>query len=278
MTFGASDMPLNAARPGRAWARAIPDRGGRHRRGREHRRHQERRLTLDGPTLARIFLGEIRSWNHAALRKLNPGAKLPSQPIVVVRRSDGSGTTFVFTDYLAKMSQEWRSRIGSITSVEWPVGVGARGNEGVVGSGRAHQGRDRLRRIRLCQAEQARLHHADQQGRQGGRAHHRLVRRRRRQRQLGRRSRLRRDPDQRSRRGDLADHQRDVRAHAQAAERSGRRQRGVEILRLGLCQRRQDGRGARLRSDAAGRGRRGPQSLWASEIKDASGAPVYASK
>jgi phosphate transport system substrate-binding protein len=70
-------------------------------------------ITLDGPTLARIFLGEIRSWNHAALRKLNPGAKLPSQPIVVVRRSDGSGTTFVFTDYLAKMSREWRSRSGS---------------------------------------------------------------------------------------------------------------------------------------------------------------------
>src|SRR3954453_3734283 len=91
-------------------------------------------VTLDGPTLARIFLGEIRSWNHAALRKLNPGAKLPSQAIVVVRRSDGSGTTFVFTDYLAKMSQEWRTRIGSIPSVEWPVGVGARGNEGVVGT------------------------------------------------------------------------------------------------------------------------------------------------
>jgi phosphate transport system substrate-binding protein len=91
-------------------------------------------LTLDGPTLAKIFLGEIRRWNDAAIRKLNPNAKLPSQAIVVVRRSDGSGTTFVFTDYLAKMSQEWRTRIGSITSVEWPVGVGARGNEGVAGT------------------------------------------------------------------------------------------------------------------------------------------------
>lgn len=91
-------------------------------------------LTLDGPTLARILLGEIKRWNDAAIRKLNPNAKLPSQAILVVRRSDGSGTTFVFTDYLAKISQEWRSRIGSITSVEWPVGVGARGNEGVVGA------------------------------------------------------------------------------------------------------------------------------------------------
>src|SRR6266481_497689 len=88
-------------------------------------------LTLDGPTLARIFLGEIKSWNDAALRKLNPSAKLPSQPIAVVHRSDGSGTTFVFTDYLSKMSAIWKSRVGSITSVDWPVGVGAGGNEGV---------------------------------------------------------------------------------------------------------------------------------------------------
>jgi len=88
-------------------------------------------LTLDGPTLARIFLGEIKSWNDAALRKLNPNLKLPSQPIAVVHRSDGSGTTFVFTNYLSKMSADWRSKVGSITSVDWPVGTGARGNEGV---------------------------------------------------------------------------------------------------------------------------------------------------
>src|SRR5215831_1123145 len=88
-------------------------------------------LTLDGPTLARIFLGEIKSWNDAALRRLNPNVKLPSQPIAVVHRSDGSGTTFVFTDYLSKMSADWRSKVGSITSVDWPVGTGACGNEGV---------------------------------------------------------------------------------------------------------------------------------------------------
>src|SRR6516164_181222 len=88
-------------------------------------------LALDGPTLAKIFLGEIRSWNDAALRKLNPSVRLPSQPIAVVHRSDGSGTTFVFTDYLSKMSADWRSKVRSITSVDWPVGTGARGNEGV---------------------------------------------------------------------------------------------------------------------------------------------------
>ena len=91
-------------------------------------------LILDGPTLAKIFLGEIKSWNNAALRKLNPSVKLPSQGIAVVHRSDGSGTTFVFTDYLSKMSADWRSKVGSITSVDWPVGVGARGNEGVAAS------------------------------------------------------------------------------------------------------------------------------------------------
>ena len=91
-------------------------------------------LVLDGSTLSRIFLGEIKSWNDAAIRKLNPSAKLPSQAIAVVHRSDGSGTTFVFTDYLGKVSRDWRSKVGSITAVDWPVGIGARGNEGVAGS------------------------------------------------------------------------------------------------------------------------------------------------
>jgi phosphate transport system substrate-binding protein len=88
-------------------------------------------LALDGATVAKIFLGEIRSWNDAAIRKLNPNLKLPSQPITVVHRSDGSGTTFAFTDYLAKVSPDWRSKVGSITSVDWPTGIGAGGNEGV---------------------------------------------------------------------------------------------------------------------------------------------------
>src|SRR5215216_1383386 len=88
-------------------------------------------LTLDGPTLAKIFLGEIKTWNDPALQKLNPDAKLPATAIAVVHRSDGSGTTFVFTDYLAKVSPDWKSKVGSNTAVEWPVGIGAKGNEGV---------------------------------------------------------------------------------------------------------------------------------------------------
>ena len=88
-------------------------------------------LVLDGPTLAAIFLGTIKSWDDPAIKKLNPNAKLPSQAIAVVHRSDGSGTTFNFTYYLAQVSPEWKSQVGTSTSVEWPVGIGAKGNEGV---------------------------------------------------------------------------------------------------------------------------------------------------
>jgi phosphate transport system substrate-binding protein len=88
-------------------------------------------LVIDGPTLAKIFLGEIKKWDDPALKKLNPSAKLPSQAIAVVHRSDGSGTTFNFATYLADVSPEWKSKVGVNTSVEWPVGIGAKGNEGV---------------------------------------------------------------------------------------------------------------------------------------------------
>src|SRR5262245_15858926 len=91
-------------------------------------------LVLDGPTLAKIFLGQIKTWNDPAIAKLNPSAKLPSQAIAVVHRSDGSGTTFNFTDYLSKVSPDWKTKVGSDTAVEWPVGVGAKGNEGVAGN------------------------------------------------------------------------------------------------------------------------------------------------
>ncbi len=88
-------------------------------------------LVLDGPTLAKIFLGEIKSWDDAAIKKLNPSLQLPSTAIVVVHRSDGSGTTFIWTDYLSKVSPDWKSKVGANVSVEWPVGIGAKGNEGV---------------------------------------------------------------------------------------------------------------------------------------------------
>jgi phosphate transport system substrate-binding protein len=88
-------------------------------------------LVIDGPTLAKIFLGDIKTWDDPAIKKLNPSANLPSTAIAVVHRSDGSGTTFNFAYYLAQVSDEWKSKIGFNTSVEWPVGIGAKGNEGV---------------------------------------------------------------------------------------------------------------------------------------------------
>jgi phosphate transport system substrate-binding protein len=88
-------------------------------------------LTLDGPTVAKIYLGEIKKWDDPAIAKLNPGAKLSSQAIVPVRRSDGSGTTYNFAYYLADVSPEWKAKVGVSTAVQWPVGIGAKGNEGV---------------------------------------------------------------------------------------------------------------------------------------------------
>jgi phosphate transport system substrate-binding protein len=94
----------------------------------------------DNPTLkftpdivADIFLGKITKWNDARLKQLNPDVKLPDMPLSVIHRSDGSGTTFVFTDYLTKVSPEWSTKVGHKTSVDWPVGLGAKGNEGVSG-------------------------------------------------------------------------------------------------------------------------------------------------
>jgi phosphate transport system substrate-binding protein len=91
-------------------------------------------LVIDGATLANIFLGQVKSWDDPAIKALNPNAKLPRQAIAVVHRSDGSGTTFNFTDYLVKVSPDWKSKVGSSTAVEWAVGIGAKGNEGVAGN------------------------------------------------------------------------------------------------------------------------------------------------
>jgi len=89
------------------------------------------KLHLDGPTMARIFLGTITQWNDPAIVALNPGVALGADAISVVHRSDGSGTTFNFVNYLSKVSPEWKSKVGEGTSVQWPVGVGGKGNEGV---------------------------------------------------------------------------------------------------------------------------------------------------
>jgi phosphate transport system substrate-binding protein len=90
-------------------------------------------LKLDGETIAGIFLGNIKKWNDGRLAALNSGVALPDQEIVVVHRSDGSGTTYIWTDYLSKISPEWKQKVGTNTSVNWPTGLGGKGNEGVAG-------------------------------------------------------------------------------------------------------------------------------------------------
>ncbi len=90
-------------------------------------------LNFSGPVLADIFLGKITKWNDAAIAKENSGVTLPASDITVVHRADGSGTSYIFCDYLAKVSPEWKSKVGVATSVNWPAGVGGKGNEGVAG-------------------------------------------------------------------------------------------------------------------------------------------------
>jgi phosphate transport system substrate-binding protein len=88
-------------------------------------------LKMTGEVLADIYLGKIKKWDDPAIAKLNPGVKLPAKAISVVHRSDGSGTTFIWTNYLSKVSAEWKSKVGEGTAVNWPTGVGGKGNEGV---------------------------------------------------------------------------------------------------------------------------------------------------
>jgi phosphate transport system substrate-binding protein len=112
-------------------------------------------LKFSGELLASIFMGKVNNWSDPAIAKLNPGVNFPSQPIVVVHRSDGSGTTFIWTDYLSKVSPEWKSGPGKGTSVKWPVGLGGKGNEGVAGMIRITEGS--IGYVELIYAEQNKI-------------------------------------------------------------------------------------------------------------------------
>src|SRR5205807_2030651 len=116
-------------------------------------------LKLDGETIADIFLGKIKKWNDAKIAASNSGAKLPDQEIVVVHRSDGSGTTFIFTDYLSKVSAEWKQKAGNNTSVNWPTGIGGKGNEGV--SGQVKQTPGAIGYVELIYAIQNKMPYAE---------------------------------------------------------------------------------------------------------------------
>jgi phosphate transport system substrate-binding protein len=116
-------------------------------------------LKLDADTIAGIFLGEIKKWNDGKITALNPGVTLPDQEIVVVHRSDGSGTTYIWTDYLSKISSEWKTKVGTNTSVNWPTGIGGKGNEGVAGQIKQTPGA--LGYVELIYAIQNKMPYAD---------------------------------------------------------------------------------------------------------------------
>jgi phosphate transport system substrate-binding protein len=117
------------------------------------------KLKLDGPTIADIFFGKITKWNDKKIAALNPGTKLPDTDLVVVHRSDGSGTSYIFTDYLSSVSPQWEKEVGRNTSVKWPTGLGAKGNEGVAGQVKETPGT--IGYVELAYAHQNKLPVAD---------------------------------------------------------------------------------------------------------------------
>ena len=129
--FGASDMPLKPEVLDKDGLMQFPPVIGAEVMVVNLPGIQAGQMTLDGPTIADIYLGKIAKWNDPAIAKLNPGLQLPDTAIAVVHRSDGSGTTFIFTNFLSKISPEWKAKVSEGTSVQWPVGLGGKGNEGV---------------------------------------------------------------------------------------------------------------------------------------------------
>jgi len=117
------------------------------------------KLKFDGPTIAAVFLGTITKWNDPAITGQNPSVALPDMDIVVVHRSDGSGTSYIWTDYLSKVSPDWKAKVGKGTSVSWPTGLGGKGNEGV--SGQIKQTPGAIGYIELAYANQNKLPFAD---------------------------------------------------------------------------------------------------------------------
>jgi len=158
VTFGATDMPLKVEQLDKAGLIQWPMVMGAIVPVVNLEGVKPGQLLFDGDTLANIYLGKIAKWNDPAIKKLNPNVNLPADAITVVRRSDGSGTTFNFTDYLSKVSAEWKSKVGSGTAVEWPVGVGAKGNEGV--SGNVGQTRNSIGYVEYAYAKQNKLTYA----------------------------------------------------------------------------------------------------------------------
>ena len=134
VTFGASDMPLSSEELDKHGLFQFPTVIGGNVIVVNLEGVANGQLNLDGTTIADIYLGKITKWSDPVIAKQNPAVKLPDAAINVIRRSDGSGTTYVFTKYLSQVNKDWADKVGSGTAVEWPAGVGAKGNDGVAGN------------------------------------------------------------------------------------------------------------------------------------------------
>lgn len=165
VTFGASDMPLKAEDLEKDGMVQFPTVMGGVVPVINVDGVAPGQLVLSGQLIADIYMGKIAKWNDAAIAKLNPNVKLPSQAIAVVHRSDGSGTTFLFTDYLSKASPDWKSKVGANTSVQWPVGIGAKGNEGVANN--VSQTKGSIGYVEFAYAKQNKLTHTGMVNREG---------------------------------------------------------------------------------------------------------------
>ena len=250
VTFGASDMPLKPEEVKKHGLVQFPTVIGGDVPVVNLEGVKSGDLKLDGPTLAAIFLGTIKSWDDAAIKKLNPEANLPTQPIVVVHRSDGSGTTFIWTDYLSKVSPEWKSNVGANTSVEWPAGIGAKGNEGVANN--VMQAKGAIGYVEYAYAKQNKLTTVNMMNKGGQEV---VPNAASFQAAAANADWLKAedfylDPHRPDGGRHVADCWRYVHPVVQAAARSRGHGGGAQVLLLGLRQGRQDGRGTRLRADA----------------------------
>ena len=168
VTFGASDMPLTKEELDKNGLVQFPTVIGGNVVVVNLDGVSPGELNLDGATIADIYAGKITKWNDAKIQSQNPKAKLPDAAITVVRRSDGSGTTYVFTKFLSEVSAEWAKNIGSGTAVEWPVGVGAKGNDGVAGN--VKMTKNSIGYVEYAYAKQNGLAHTTIGGKQPGKA------------------------------------------------------------------------------------------------------------
>lgn len=158
VTFGASDMPLEQKDLDKDGLFQFPTVIGGNVIAFNVEGVKANELVLSGDVVADIFLGKIKKWDDLRIVRLNPYLKLPSQPISVIRRSDGSGTTYIFAKYLSSVSKEWNDKVGTGTALEWPVGVGAKGNEGV--SANIQQTKNSIGYVEYAYAKQNKLGYA----------------------------------------------------------------------------------------------------------------------